>query len=135
MCDVFRPSGPHSPLVAKSPYDTSLSVCHISSGFGARSAVPFFCEPRGWGLRQLWLNTCSMVLTGLRCPLLLTSGFDPPPVERNIGPEYSNEVARKWKRSSMGSLSQDMVQSDFRPSDVHVLSSKSAPLLSENNSP
>jgi hypothetical protein len=50
LYDVFRLNGPHSPLATESPYDTSLTSCHISSGLGARPAALFFGESRGWGL-------------------------------------------------------------------------------------
>jgi len=46
----------------KSPYDTSLTGCQISSGFGARPAMPVLRRVRGMGICQLWLNTRSTML-------------------------------------------------------------------------
>jgi hypothetical protein len=117
LCDISRPSGPHSHLAAQSPYDTSLTGCQISSGFGAKPAAPFSSVN---GTLSTKLNT-----TLQRSPSalsLVTSGSEPPEVERNIGPEHSNEVhaslCPRGREAGMGSLPQDMEHFVFHLSSL-----------------
>jgi hypothetical protein len=104
---------------------------------------PFFGDSRGL------LSTMAkhpLLQRSSSALLLVTSGFEPPEIERNIGPKHDNEVHTFLCRKEVGTGSLSQYTEHFAtshpsqmrgvsriPVSEHAIPSESPPFVSENN--
>ena len=113
-------TGMHSCMTSLAPADRIL-ISHVNLHMiQAWQAVRFFRGSVRNLLRLFFGDSRGLLSTMAKHPLLqrspsalplVTSGFEPPEVERNIGPEHDNEVhtflCSRGREVGMGSLSQE----------------------------